>query len=586
VTDFQPGERFGSFELVRKLGAGAFGQVWLAVNRGELEFTKQVALKIFLDYDEREGHYDTLLNEARLVGHLRHQRVVDVYGAGIEGSHAWLAMEYLDGRPLEAVQDQLARLRLRFPEGVIVEIALGIAEALHYAHSARDHEDQPLGIVHRDLKPANIMVSTAYGLKVLDFGIAKAATNVAETAVATIKGTPAYIAPEVWQLSPAGPKADLFAVGVILYELVLFKRLSWGKGLADLRRRLVTGSAEEDAAEVAQRFPAIAPIVRGLLERDPDRRIRSAKELERRLRPLVHRGGPGGLRDFLELVDETFELPAKQGTDSSPNGSLTVEDRASRILASDDEDWLALLECARFGSVGQMAGEQASPDATTAAVAVTAAVGPTRSSPAPRTTAASKARSWPWLVGAAALAVIALSLQFWPGPAPTPTDPTPEPITAAVGPGDSQIDLGVDPTPPEASPAPTPELTPAPTPAPTAAPTPAPTAAPTPAPTPVATPEQVADEPTGPGPLGCLELESRPIGASVVVDGQLLAGVTATTLAPPIHALPEGSHRVEMVHAEQSASTTVTVRAGSRYRITCTLQDGRCRALGPLGACP
>ena len=166
---FEPGDRLGSFELRRPLGRGAFGEVWLALAKGDLDFSKQVAVKIFPHYATRsEDHYESLLNEARLVGHLKHPNVVDVYRAGIAGDHAWIAMEYLAGRTLSEVLEHSQHKGLWIPRSVLVDIAVLLAEALHYAHTARDHEGEQLGIIHRDLKLANVMVSPDFGLKVLD----------------------------------------------------------------------------------------------------------------------------------------------------------------------------------------------------------------------------------------------------------------------------------------------------------------------------------------------------------------------------------------------------------------------------------
>ncbi len=565
MGDLKSGQQFGPYALQRKLGAGAFGEVWLALASGELDFTKQVALKVFREYGAREETHQTLLNEARLVGHLRHPRVVDVYGAGLEGPHAWLAMEYLPGRTLSAVIKQLTRWGLRVPRSVTLEVGVALAEALHYAHTACDHEGRPLGVVHRDLKPANVMVDPSFGLKVLDFGIARAATNVAETLSHVVKGTPAYMAPEVWRLEPALPRADLFGLGVILYELAVGRRLSAGRGLPAMRRRVLDGTAEADAADVAESFEELAPVVEGLLRRDPEARTQTSREALRSLRRLARElPAPGTLTDFLVLAE------ALDG-EAAPEDDATVASRASRLLASGDDDWLALMEGVPSldgPTPPDLVGEATAPRRV-ATERVTSGESLEVEESEPPEPPPSRWRTVA-LVAASLVAVLLVAWLVGRAPEPEPARPTPAPAeTPSPQPTASALP----------SPAPTPAVTP--TPAPTITPTPAPTPTPTPAPTPTATP---APAPT-PAARACLELESRPIGAAVSVDGAELPGVRAATLSPPLHRLEPGDHRLEMAWGDRTVGLELSLEAGSRYRVTCRLEEARCALLGPTGRC-
>ena len=602
MGDLEPGQQFGPYRLQRRLGAGAFGEVWLALSSGELDFTKQVALKVFREYGAREEIHQTLLNEARLAGHLRHPRVVDVYDAGLEGAHAWLAMEYLPGRTLADVVNRLTRWGMRIPRSVTLDIGIALAEALHYAHTACDHEGAPLGIVHRDLKPANVMVDPSFGLKVLDFGIARAATNVAETLSHVIKGTPAYMAPEVWRLEPALPRADLFAVGVMLYELATSQRLSGGRGLPATRKRVLEGTASADAQDVASWFPELAPIVEALLQRDPEQRTQTSRELLRALRRLSRAmPAPATFAEFLVLA-EVLEGGAEAADDA------TVRSRASRLLASGDDDWLALLEGvprpedsvgADLVNEATTPGEGRSPRVPTLVATEQDTVrrgggatpaGGSLGGVAER--APGSAVVLPVVLVLVVLTLVGIGLLASRSPQRETAKATPTPSAAPTGSvtGEEGPEVDSGPTVSQerlelaevtVDPGPAVEAT---TPSPRGSATPSVTPG-DPEPTPEVLP-QPTEEPALPPQVACLELESRPIGATVRVDGELLPGVRAATVTPPVHRVAAGAHRVEMLRGgEVGAGVEVDVEAGQRYRVTCRMEEGRCGVLGPMGGC-
>lgn len=596
-SKFRPGDVLGSFELRRPLGRGAFGEVWLAIHSGELDFSKQVALKIFPHYATRsEDHYESLLNEARLVGHLKHANVVDVYRAGVDGEHAWIAMEYLAGRTLGDVLEQAHHKGLWIPRSVVVDIAVLLAEALHYAHTARDHEGEQLGIIHRDLKLANVMVSPDFGLKVLDFGIAKAVTNVSETVSDIMKGTPAYMAPEVWRLEGASPRSDLFSLGVVLFRLALARKFAEGDGLPGIRRRIVHGSAAVDAAAVARRVPELEEVVCGLLERDADERTPSARELLKQLH-RIQRGmrRPAELRDFLQLLEATFPEQDVQDdalTGAWKGGPATSASAWSSLLASGDDDWLRLFGEAngepslgdtarhaestplnreaetevRGSSLGlvSIAAEDLEPTSATQAPVEEASAG---LAPAARP-------AWLPILGALAVGVgLTLALgRPWVAPV---VDAGPAEPVALVG-------QEQPPAPAEVTPAAVAEVTPELAPQPVAEVTPESTPEPVAEVTPEPTPEPVVV--AGPG---CIEFESDPVGASVWLDGEATASRAGARNLPRLGA-PGGRHHVEMGLATGARiGVDLVVKDEQRHRVVCRFggETPGCRAMGPLGAC-
>jgi serine/threonine-protein kinase len=201
------GEKIGSFRLEAVLGTGAMGVVY----RGTLEKTGEpVAVKVIdseLAYHSKASH--RFRREARLLQQLRHPNIVRFVGSGRERGQSYLAMEYIAGETLQQVLEKRGPL----PWREVVEMAIPICEALHYAHKG--------GVVHRDLKPSNLMISKDGEIKLTDFGVAKDLNAAALTAQGRTVGTPAYMAPEqIRGTPPVSPKTDLYALGIVLYQMV------------------------------------------------------------------------------------------------------------------------------------------------------------------------------------------------------------------------------------------------------------------------------------------------------------------------------------------------------------------------------
>jgi len=334
---FIPDEMLDRFRLQKLIGRGAFGQVWLAVDEGGFGFQKQVALKILTEV-HKPRRVEALMREARICAGLHHPNIIDVYGVGQVDGAVFIVMEYVEGETLASLWKDLDFLAVKFPKSVVCDLGIAVAEALHHAWTGQDAEGRMLGIVHRDLKPANIMISNRGVAKVGDFGVAKAMPEPSHTFTGRLKGTPSYLAPEVWQGSrefKAG--VDLFSLGVILWELVAAKRFYGNVKITDIFDIVKRRSAREEAALVELRYPPIGPIVERLLQRDPEDRYQSALEVAEDLRRIRHDLGPAGdLQQFMRLVR---------------SGRLDPEDRMHSLLQlpalpPQAHDWLPLLEIA------------------------------------------------------------------------------------------------------------------------------------------------------------------------------------------------------------------------------------------------
>ena len=329
------GAKLDRFRLDHLLGKGSFGQVWLAVDEGDHGFRKQVALKV-MSRTATDEAVEFLMREARINAALRHPNIVDCYGVMELEEACFIVMEFVEGETLAAMWRDLEFIGVPFPRSVILDVGIAVCEALHHAWSASDTDGRVLHIVHRDLKPANIMLSQRGQLKVADFGIAKLAEEGTLTRTGKVKGTPCYLAPELWtggrNFTPA---VDLWALGVILWEMCTLQRFFGKATVGKIFDLMCKRQPADEAMEVRDHFPALEPIIARLLQRDPDVRPQDPLTIAEELRRMRQELPPSGeLVQFVRLVRA---------------GRLEPDARAGSLLAlpaipSDASDWMPLVE--------------------------------------------------------------------------------------------------------------------------------------------------------------------------------------------------------------------------------------------------
>lgn len=222
---------FGRYELIGKLGMGGMGELYLARQRGPEGVFRDVALKVMLpDARNRFPGADRMfLEEMHILIGISHPNVVQLIDCGQERDVLYMVMEYVRGVTLMDLWSQFANLRQAFPPDLVASLLAQACRGLHAAHELCDEKGQPRRLVHRDVSPQNIMCTASGTVKVIDFGIAWAVDRLVETTqTAMLKGKPSYMAPEHLLGQPLTRSADIFAVGVMLHELVagrhLFKR--------------------------------------------------------------------------------------------------------------------------------------------------------------------------------------------------------------------------------------------------------------------------------------------------------------------------------------------------------------------------
>jgi serine/threonine-protein kinase len=284
-------------------------EVYLAVARGPAGFNKLVVIKRLLSGLVAEAHFlDMFLDEARLAARLNHPNIVQTNEVGFADEKYFIAMEYLDGQPLLKVVQRF--LPQPLPLHVALEIASKACAGLHYAHTLADFGGTPLGIVHRDVSPHNIFVTYTGQVKIVDFGIAKAASRTTETETGILKGKIAYMSPEHIGGVELDGRSDVFSLGVVLFETLTGQRM-WGSPTRDVNivKRLVTGDVPSSPRAIVPEIPDdVDRICKKALSVDRDQRYSSAlamqKDIEASLARLPHRAAE---RDIGELIASLFD---------------------------------------------------------------------------------------------------------------------------------------------------------------------------------------------------------------------------------------------------------------------------------------
>jgi serine/threonine protein kinase len=296
------GRTFGPYLVTRALGRGGMGETYLGERTGPAGFTHRVCLKR-MRVDASEPSWVRMFQtEARLVAMLAHPNVVSLVDYGVEKEEWWMALALVEGVDLRAILGSLARARERLPIGLVVLVAIEIAKGLAHAHSRRLPDGTPARIVHRDLSPGNVMVSTDGAVLLTDFGIAKVA-HAERTRTGLIKGKAEYMSPEHASGEELDGRADLFALGVVMFELITGVRPF--QGPTDLASRLNAVQGRRPRLEnLAPGTPAaLALVVDRLLEPQRERRYDDARQVIEALDPIA--APPSAVFHLGELVRRT-----------------------------------------------------------------------------------------------------------------------------------------------------------------------------------------------------------------------------------------------------------------------------------------
>jgi serine/threonine-protein kinase len=268
-------EKFGRFRVVSELGRGAMGVVYRAE---DATLGRTVAIKTISltggTKQERDVHEARFLQEARAAGSMSHPSIITIYEMGREGDIAFIAMELLDGRELREMIRDVSLMPTQS-----VAIAASVADGLAYAHER--------GIVHRDIKPGNIMVLADGRVKIMDFGIARHNEPTVKTQTGVLLGSPQYMSPEQIVGQPFDHRADIFSLGLVLYEMLTGVKPFAGDDIPELTFK-VANMAAKPPSHIAPDLPAVIDyIVARALKKKPEERYQAAAEFARDLRAAM-----------------------------------------------------------------------------------------------------------------------------------------------------------------------------------------------------------------------------------------------------------------------------------------------------------
>lgn len=300
-------ERIGKYRILARLGQGGMARVMLTMADGPHGFHKLLVVKELRDELAHDPEFLTMfLDEARIAARLNHPNIVQTYEIGSDGDRYFIAMEYLEGQPLNAVYRRLGRANI--PVEVHLRILADVLAGLEHAHGLADFDGTPLGVVHRDVSPQNVFVTYEGQVKLVDFGIAKVAGAATTTQEGVLKGKIAYIAPEQARCDTVDARADLFTVGLMLWEALAGRRLVVREDQTSVLARRINGQDPLIRTVVPDLDPELAAICDRAMASRPEDRFQTAREfhdaLERHLAKSDVRVGP---KTIGRLVSDAFE---------------------------------------------------------------------------------------------------------------------------------------------------------------------------------------------------------------------------------------------------------------------------------------
>ncbi|MFO0625774.1 MAG: serine/threonine-protein kinase [Polyangiales bacterium] len=319
--------QFGRYTVLARLGSGGMAEVLLAMFRGDHGFQKLVVLKRMHAQLASDAHFVRMfLDEARLAARLSHPNVVATSEVGEVDGVYFLAMEYLEGLSFDRIARYFVGGDTPIPLAFLLRVLCDILEGLHHAHELRDYDGSPLRVVHRDVTPSNIFVTVDGVAKVLDFGIAKAAMQDEATRTGTLKGKLSYMAPEQFYPDPVDRRVDLWALGVVLWEMCTGRRLFKGVNDAATYRNIISAEVPPLSRYRPDAPASLDAVIAGALARDRDHRYPDAEHLRRALESVLRdEFGAPSRADVADVMREHF-------------GSIVEENRVAvrRFVVGED----------------------------------------------------------------------------------------------------------------------------------------------------------------------------------------------------------------------------------------------------------
>jgi serine/threonine-protein kinase len=319
-----PDRQLGPYQLVAQLAVGGMAEIYSAKTAGVGGFEKLVALKVIHpNYSEDPDFVQMLVDEAKLAVHLQHANIVQTFDLGRVGTETgeqyYIAMELIDGVDLYQLLRRSSEKDMDFPFEVAAFIAEEAAQGLDYAHRKRDERGRPLEIVHRDISPQNILCSFDGEVKIVDFGIAKAARRAKQTAAGVIKGKYYYMSPEQAWGDPIDHRTDIFSTGILLYEMLVGQMLYLEEDMDVLLDKVRKANIPKPSVTRKDVPVQLENLVMKALAKRPQDRFQSAAELAAALSRFVRVRAPdfnrGKLATWVRQVIGKKDAPERSRRD-------------------------------------------------------------------------------------------------------------------------------------------------------------------------------------------------------------------------------------------------------------------------------
>jgi len=341
------------YRITERVAAGGMAEVFRGVAESMQGFKKNIAIKRILPALTKNKKFVAMfLDEARLSLVLQHANIVQVFDIAHTDDTYFIVMEYVDGVDLKALMEWRRKINRRIPIAHSLYVIMEICKGLSYAHELLNPETgKPLGLVHRDISPPNVLISKQGEVKVVDFGLAKATSQIETTDPGVVKGKMSYLSPEAARGEEVNAAADIFAVGILLYEMLTGKRLFYGETDYQTVELVRNAKIPPIKPQNPQVEPELEDIVRKALAKRKEDRFQSPTDMQDALAQYSYSRGLKVIsRDIAELVRQCLDDRASQSSDGKKPSiidhmlqeeivkitSVDFEDPGARPLSADD----------------------------------------------------------------------------------------------------------------------------------------------------------------------------------------------------------------------------------------------------------
>jgi len=347
IVPNDPNQRY---QVIRRLDAGGMAEIFLARSIAIQGMERIVAIKRVLpSLTKNKKFTEMFLDEARLSMGLNHANIVTVTDVSESGGTYFIVMEYVEGYNFRHIFQRASERGFRLPVPTVCYLMMEVCKGLEHAHTKKDANGKHLRIVHRDLSPPNVLVSHAGEVKITDFGLAKATSQLTKTDPGVVKGKYSYLSPEVTEGKPADHRADIFAAGIVMWELLANRRLFYGPSEAetvDLVRIADVPPLSRFNPEVK---PELQQIIGRALARDPKKRFTSAREFGESLADYLAKNSMRATSfDLARMLERLFA-----SDDAAGEGGGDSNHRRQKLIGSMIEEEIANLSMAGHSSAAR-----------------------------------------------------------------------------------------------------------------------------------------------------------------------------------------------------------------------------------------